>query len=117
MAERQCTNMPISFFTCISSSHFRMKAESADVHLRFKQDKKKHKKSSKHGDKEKKEKHHKDDKRSRKEAKRDRQDRSEAGTPSVAPEDGIAERRQREEYSPTAEMGKEARLNGGLSSR
>jgi hypothetical protein len=36
------------------------------------QDKKKHKKSSKHADKEKKEKHHKDDKKSRKEAKRDK---------------------------------------------
>ena len=74
------------------------------------QDKKKHKKSSKHGDKEKKEKHHKDDKRSKKEAKRDRQDRSEAGTPSVAPEDGPAtERRHKDDYSPTAEMRKEAR--------
>ncbi len=71
------------------------------------QDKKKHKKSSKHGDKEKKEKHHKDDKRSKKEAKRAR---SEAGTPSVAPEDGsVAERRHKDDYSPTEETRKEAR--------
>ena len=71
------------------------------------QDKKKHKKSSKHGDKEKKEKHHKDDKRSKKEAKRAR---SEVGTPSAAPEDGpVAERRHKDDYSPTEETRKEAR--------
>ena len=67
------------------------------------QDKKKHKKSSKHADKEKKDKHHKDDKKSRKEAKRDKLDRSEAGTPSAAPEDSPADRPRVEEYSPTAE--------------
>ena len=67
------------------------------------QDKKKHKKSSKHADKEKKEKHHKDDKKSRKEAKRDKQDRSEAGTPSAAPEDSPAGRHRVEDYSPTAQ--------------